>query len=173
MFLLSRPPYVRRAIAAIVVLVAVMIELRPSTTERLPVAIVDLPAGVTVTESDVDWIDVSPGLGAPVDLPAVLSRTVPAGAPVSAADVDPSTIEIPGGWLQIELDVPAATQQGATVVAVMTPSTLDHTATGLVTQAPKDTGFDALTALVAFEPSDAVAVARAVAQGTVTVLLGR
>ena len=156
-----------------VVMAAVIIEVRPSTTERLPVAIVDLPAGATVTEADVEWLEVSPGLGGPIELPAVLSRTVPAGAPVSVADVDSSTVAIPSGWLQIELDVPAATLHGATVVAVMTPSTPHHTATGLVTLAPNATGFDTVTALVAFEPSDAVAVARAVAEGTVTVLLER
>lgn len=142
------------------------------TTERLPIATVDFPAGSTVTEADVGWLEVH-GPIEPVQLPAVLSRTVPAGAPISAVDVDPSVIEFPDGWLQIELEVPATTQNGATVVAVMSPSTLDRPATGVVTRPPAPIGFDALTAMVAFSPSDAVAVAHAVAEGTVTVLLGR
>lgn len=169
---MSRPPYVRRVIAVIVFLGAVSIDLRPSTTERLPIAIAELTAGATVTEADVEWLDVSPGLGGPIDLPAVLSRNVPAGAPVSAADVSTSTVEVPSDWLQVELEVPAATMLGATVVAVMTPSPVGDTATGVVTQAPTGNGFDASTAMVSFAPSDAVAVAHAVAGGTVTVLLG-
>ena len=148
------------------------IELRPVNTERLPIATVDLPTGSTVTEADVAWLDVN-GPIETVQLPAVLSRTVPAGAPISAADVDPSSADVPVDWLQIELEVPATTQHGAIVVAVMSPSTSDGPVTGVVTQAPHATGFDSLTAMVAFSPPDAVAVAHAVAAGTVTVLLGR
>lgn len=170
---MSRPPYLRRIAAVAVVFAVLAIEFRPATTERLPIAAADLPAGATVTEADVEWVDVSKGAIEPAALPAILSRTVPAGAPISAADVASDTIEIPADWLQIELEVPAATKSGATVVAVMSSSRLDRPATGVVTQAPEATGFDALTAMVAFGPSDAVAVAHALADGTVTVLLGR
>jgi hypothetical protein len=170
---MSRPPYLRRIAAVAVVVVAVAIEFRPVTTERLPIAATDLPAGATVTDADVAWLDVSKGPIEPVDLPVVLSRGVPAGAPISAADVNASSVEIPADWLQIELEVPAATQIGATVVAVMSTSSHDRPATGVVTRTPTATGFDALTAMIAFDPSDAVAVAHAMAEGTVTVLLGR
>ncbi len=172
-FWMSRPPYLRRIAAVAVVVVAVAIEFRPATTERLPIASADLPAGATVTAADVEWADVSKGAIEPAALPATLARMVPEGAPISAADIGSGTVDVPTGWLQIELEVPAATQTGATVVAVMSPSRLDRPATGVVTQAPEAAGFDALTALVAFSPSDAVAIAQAVAEGTVTVLLRR
>jgi hypothetical protein len=170
---MSRPPYLRRIAAVLVVLVAVAIEFRPTTTQRLAIATTDLVAGTTVTEADVAWVDVSKGAIEPAVLPAIVSRMVPAGAPISDADVDSGSVEVPADWLQIELEVPAATQNGATVVAVMSPALLDRPATGLVTRVPEATGFDGLTALVAFDPTDAVAVAHAVAEGTVTVLLGR
>lgn len=149
-----------------------MIEFRPVTTERLPVAAIDLPAGTTVTEADVEWFAVQGGIDT-IRLPAVLSRTVVAGSPISPADVDPSAVEVPADWLEIELGVPATAQGGAAVVAVMSLPTLDRPVTGVVTQPPTPSGFDAATAMVAFAPADAVAVARAVAEGTVTVLLGR
>lgn len=170
---MSRPPYLRRIAAVVVVLAAVAVEFRPTTTERMPIAATDLPAGATVTEADVVWVDVSQGAIEPAALPAIVSRMVPAGAPISAADTGTDTVDVPTDWLQIELEVPAATQNGATVVAVMSPAQLDRPAAGVVTRAPEAAGFDALTALVAFSPSDAVAVAHAVAEGTVTVLLGR
>jgi len=170
---MSRPPYLRRIAAVAVVLVAMAIEFRPVTTERVPIATADLPAGATVTAADVEWADVPKGAIEPAALPATLSRMVPVGAPISAADIGSGTVDVPTGWLQIALEVPAATQKGGTVVAVMSPSRLDRPATGVVTQAPEAAGFDSLTALVAFSPSDAVAVAHAVAEGTVTVLLGR
>ena len=170
---MSRPPYLRRVAAAAIVIVAVTMEFRPATTERVPVAAVDLPSGSTITEADVAWLDVEKGTIERVILPAVLSRSVPAGTPILTADVDPNSVEVPTDWLQIELEVPAATQNGATVVAVMSSSELDGPATGVVTQLSTATGFDRLTALVAFAPSEAVAVARSVAEGTVTVLLGR
>ena len=104
---------------------ALAIEFRPTTTERLPIAATELPAGATVTEEDVTWLHASKGIVERVSFPAVLSRAVPAGAPISAADVDPSSVEVPADWLQIELEVPAATQNGATVVAVMSRSVVD------------------------------------------------
>jgi hypothetical protein len=170
---MSRPPYLRRIAAVLAVLVAVAIEFRPTTTDRLAIATTDLVVGSTVTEADVEWVEVSKGAIEPAVLPATVSRTVPAGAPISAADVDSGSVEVPADWLQIELEVPAATQHGATVVAVLSPAPFDRPATGVVTRAPEATGFDGLTALVAFDPADAVAVAQAVAEGTVTVLLGR
>ena len=160
-----------------VLITALAIEFRPVTTERLPIAAFDLPAGTTVTEADVEWVQIQRGFEV-VELPAMLSRAVPAGAPISSADVDPSSVDVPADWLEIELDVPPTTRGGATVVAVMSLSTmslspLDPPVTGVVTQPPTATGFDAATAMVAFAPPDAVAVARAIAEGTVTVLLGR
>lgn len=170
---MSRPPYLRRFAAVMVVLGAVALEFRPTATERLPLAAVDLPAGATVTEDDVRWVDVSGSMGEPVDLPIELTRKVPAGSPISVADVDPASIDVPADWLRIELEVPVATQNGATVVAVLSQSRFDRPANGVVTQAPTSIGFDAVTAMVAFPPSDAVAVAHALADGSVTVLLGR
>jgi hypothetical protein len=170
---MTRPPYLRRFAAVVIVLIAMAIEFRPVTTERMPVAAIDLSAGDAVSESDVRWLNISKGVIEPVSLPVVLSRMVPAGSPISEADVHPSSIDVPADWLRIELEVPAATPNGATVVAVMSPSLLGRPATGVVTRTPASTGFDAMTTMVAFPPSDAVAVANALADGTVTVLLGR
>lgn len=169
---MSRPPYLRRAAAVGVVIAALAIEFRPVTTSRLPIAAIDLPIGAAVTEAHVTWLEVRGSVEA-IEIPAKLSRSVPAGAPLSAADVDPNPVDVPADWLRIELEVPATTHVGATVVAVMSPRTSERPATGVVTRSPTATGFDAITAMVAFSASDAVAVAHAVADGTVTVLLGR
>lgn len=168
---MSRPPYLRRAAAVLVFVAALAIEFRPVTAGRIPIAASDLPSGTTVTETDVTWLEVR-GSIEEIEIPAKLTRSVPAGTPLSAADVDPSSVDVPTTWLRIELEVPPTTQIGATVVAVMSPRTSDRPATGVVTRPPTATGFDATTALVAFSPPDAVAVAHAAADGTVTVLLG-
>lgn len=168
---MSRPPYLRRTAAVVVVVAALAIEFRPVATDRLAVAAVDLPAGATVTEADVSWIDVAPGLE-PLELPVIVSRALPAGTPISTADVDAGSVGVPDDWLEVELEVPASAQGGATVVAVMSPAR-DRPVTGVVTQPPTSGGFESLTAMVAFAPSDAIAVAHAVAEGTVVVLLGR
>jgi hypothetical protein len=168
---MTRPPYLRRTAAVVVVVAALAIEFRPATTDRLAVTDIDLPAGATVTEADVSWIEVAPGLE-PVELPAIVSRALPAGTPISTADVDAGSVGVPDDWLEIELEVPASAQSGATVVVVMSPAG-DRPVPGVVTQPPTAGSFESLRAMVAFAPSDAVTVARAVAEGTVIVLLGR
>ena len=168
---MSRPPYLRRSAAVLVFAATLAIEFRPVTAGRIPIAAIDLPSGTTVTDADVTWLEVQGSVDT-IEIPAKLSRSVPAGTPLSATEVAAGSVEVPDDWLGIELEVPPTSQIGATVVAVMS-GTSDRPATGIVTRPPTTSGFDGHTAMVAFSPQDAVAVAHAVAEGVVTVLLGR
>ncbi len=169
---MTRPPYLRRLVASAVFVTAIAIEFRPITTDRMPIALVDMPAGAEVTDSSVRWLDVQPGLE-PVRLPAVLGTDVVSGDPITASDVDADPVTVPSDWLRIELPVPEATANGNRLVVVLPLDITDRPLSGVVVSPPVVSDFDGPTALVAFAPQDAVRVARGVAAGTVTALLGR
>ncbi len=151
---------------------AVAIEFRPPPAASLLVAVADMPAGTAISESDVRMVEVSGAPMTTVSLPAVLVRDVRSGAPITDADVEEHPLGLPDGWLTIELEVPASTARGMDVVAVLPLDILAQPVRGVVTEAPVPSDFDTHTGLVAFAPNDAVAVARAVSQRSVTVLLG-
>jgi hypothetical protein len=169
---MTRPPYLRRAAAACVLMTAIAIEFRPPATTLIPVATGDLVAGTAISESDVTMVEVSGGQMTTVPIPAVLVRDVRAGDPITGADVDAHPIAVPDGWLMIELEVPASTTEGTEVVAVLPSDLLAQPVRGVVTDAPVPSDFETHTAMVAFSPGDAVAVARGVTERSVMVLLG-
>jgi hypothetical protein len=169
---MTRPPYLRRVTALLVFVAALAVELRPTTTARLPVATVDLPSGTEVSESDVAWLEVAEELGDSVTLPAVLARDVAAGTPITRSDIDGSPVGVPTGWLTIELEVPPSATRGAGVVAVLPSEVQDGPVAGLVVGTPVPSDFGSPSAMIAFAADDAVAVARGLAAGSVTVLLG-
>lgn len=169
---MTRPPYLRRLAAAAVFVMAIAIEFRPITTDRMPVALADLPAGTEVTDSDVRWFDVQPGLE-PVRLPAVLTDDVASGETISVSDLETAPVPTPDDWLRIELPVPDATSNGNRIVVVLPPEVTGRPLSGVVVTPPSPSDFDGPTALVAFSPGDAVLVARGLGAGQVTALLGR
>lgn len=169
---MTRPPYLRRLAALAVFLAAVAVEFRPSNSDQIPVASSDLPQGTEITGSDVVWLEVERGVVDPVELPAVLGRSVRAGAPITHSDVDPAAAQVPGDWLRIELEVPPATSNGDLIVAVLPLNVSDRPVSGVVVGSPTPSDFGTVSTMVAFEPGDAVAVARGLAEGQVMALLG-
>ena len=171
---MTRPPYLRWAVAAVVLIAGFAIELRPSEEVDVPVAITDLPAGTTLTSSDVRWEPAPPGLVAPIELPAVLARRVSAGSVVTEADVGSPLGELaPPGWWRIELDVPGDPAVGDPVLAVITGDDGTYAVEGVLDAPAASDGYSSDGALVAFDPTDVIELAAAVQEHRVTVLVGR
>jgi hypothetical protein len=173
-FFLTKPPLLRWAAATVLVLVALWADLRTDPTVPHPFALSDLAAGDTIELRDVQMRSVPPDLFDPVDLPAVAGRAVGAGEPILASVLDPSSIDVPDGWLAVELGVPGGTGPGSHVVAIIahpeSPAPTSHR--GLVVSVDEGDGFGGLLATCAFPPEAASAVAVAAAEGRVSVLTG-
>ena len=168
MFWLSRPPYLRWALAGLVILVGLVVELRPPRTIAHPFAAETIGVGEAVDESRVVWRDVPVGLLVPVVLPSTATRRIEPGEPVPSMDSGADDRgAIPEGWWGIELDVPAGAAAGMAVKLVSHAATAD----GLVIEI-RDGDFGERTGLVAVAGDSAEFVALASLDATVAVLLG-
>lgn len=166
MFWLARPPYLRWALAALVVLAGLIVELRPATTVPHPFTTTAVQMGDTIDETSVVWRDVPIGLLPPVSLPAVAPRALDAGEPVPAGTAV-SGSGVPPGWWALELPVPAGAAPGMDVRVVTDGVVTDGAVVRLATG-----DFGGTTALVAIPEAASTDVASAARDGSVTVLLG-
>lgn len=168
MFWLSRPPYLRWALAALILVTGAILEIRPTQTVPHPFAAGTLGVGEVVDETQVVWRDVPVGLFAPVHLPVTASRLIIAGEPVLAgAGTTSADTGIPEGWWAIELEIPAGASPGMRV-RVVTPS---GGAEGVIVEV-RDGDFGERSGLIAVPEVAADTVATAVLDATVAVLVG-
>ncbi len=168
-FWLSRPPYVRWALAAVIVVIGLVTEFTPEPTTRHPFAAIELAVGEAIDDTVVIWRDVPPGLLDPVGLPTVASRPLQAGDPVLLGDASAANNSgIPEGWWGVEVDLPAGARSGMSVKLVTAAAAVD----GLVIPVT-DGDFGERTGLVAVPGDAAENVAAAALDTTVMVLLGR
>lgn len=167
MFWLTRPPYLRWAVATAIVLVALWTEFRPPSTGPHPFALVDLPAGATVSAVDIEMREVPLGLLAPVDLPVTLRRDVIAGQPLLS---EPSSVtsSAPDGWWSVSMDLPVGVSKGTPIRLALTDAVVD----GIVID-EFEGSFGDHAGLVAVPPDTTGAVAAALRDGSVVVFVGR
>ncbi len=169
-FWLLRPPYLRWVGAAALVAVAALFDVAGSATEPFPFASESIASGAPV-DSAIEWRDVPRGLlPAPADPSGFAARRIDPGEPLTAGAVR-ATGGIPAGWWSVPVDLPESAQVGTAVRLVSPESNLD--VRGIVAQ-PTGSGAFATTSpgLVAVAPGDAAAVAAAVAQDRLIVLMG-
>jgi hypothetical protein len=155
--------------ACLAVVIAIWADLRPPPTTPHPFAVVDLSAGDMVEPEVVEMRAVPAGLLQPVALPAVLARGVSAGEPVTAGVIGTGS-RVPGGWLTLDLPIPAGTGAGAEVVAVITGEDEPVVVPGVVVSTGTDEFGGAPIGACAFPSDQAPLVAAAAADGSVTVL---
>jgi len=169
-FWLRRPPYVRWAAAAAVVLAALLWDLRDEAASPYPFAASGIAAGTPITESMIEWRNLPQGAMALPDLSdPVAARDVPAGEPIvpSAVSGPPA---VPDGWWSIPVPLSPGAVPGTQIRLIDTASGLE--ADGLVVVAGSDDVMSIDTSgLVAVPPDAAAAVAIAASQGTLVVLL--
>lgn len=171
----ARPPYLRQAAAVLLVLVAAWIDLRPTDMVPYPFAAVDLPAGTVIDERSIEWRDVPRGImpSAP-SVDGTLRYPIKRGEPVSDSLIAEQGPTIPDGWWALSTTLPGTVVVGQTVQLVVTGA-MPRAFPGIVIEPPPPAGaldYEDPEGLVAVPGESATVVAAAMAEGTVSVLLG-
>ena len=169
-FWLNRPPYLRWAAAAAVVVAAFLWDLRGSSDILYPFATSAIAAGATITEADVEWRRVPEGTMALPDLSdPVAARDVPAGEPIVPSAVSGATT-IPEGWWSVPVSLPATALPG-TRIRLVDPASGFET-DGIVVAAGSDDlmSFEE-SGMAAVPPAAATLIAIAASEGTLVILL--
>jgi hypothetical protein len=169
-FWLTRPPYLRWAAAALLLIAALAWDLRGRSGVPYPFAAQPIAAGAVIEEDDVEWRKMPAGVLAMPDLSApIATRAIPAGEPIlpSAVDADAG---IPDGWWAVPVAIPAAAGVGSRVRLIATDSRVESE--GIVVAAGSTDLLSIWDAgLVAVPPEHATAIAAAAAAGTLIVLV--
>ena len=171
MFWLTRPPYLRWAAAAAVVLAALLWDLRDEAEAPYPFAVSAIAAGTPITESMVEWRNLPEGALAFPDLSdPVAARDLPAGEPIVPSAVSGAPI-VPDGWWSVPVPLSQGAVPGSQVRLIDALSGLE--VDGFVVAAGSDDLMSVDTSgLVAVPPDAAAAIAIAAAEGSLVVLLG-
>ena len=171
MYWLARPPYLRRAGAVMIVVVAVWFEVAPDATVLHPFAKSDLAAGTAVTPTHFEQRPVPPGVLPEVSPEGVLTVAVASGEPLVPAMVRRIPV-VPEGWWALDVPVPAGVGAGTEVRLLVDQAESARVVVGLIVRIQESDSFEGNLALVAVPEADAAAAASAVAQGTAAVLVG-
>ncbi len=178
MLWLSRPPYLRWLGAAVILGLALWIELRPRAEVEHPYARTDLAAGSVVDEESVEWRPVPSGVLPPVELDGLAVVDIPAGEPLSPALIATDSVEPPEGWWALEVPLPAGALPGGLVRMVLLPGlgvagqpqVVEGEVMARLPDDPLNPGEP--TGLVAIPAAAAAPAAAAVAEGRAVVLIG-
>ena len=170
MFWLTRPPYVRWAAAAAVVVAAFLWDLRGSSQILYPFASTAIAAGAPITETEAEWRRIPDGTMTLPDLRnPVAARDLPAGEPIVPSAVS-GAMAIPDGWWSVPVPLPATALPGTTVHLV--DATSGFETDGIVVAAGSN---DMLSfeqsGMAAVPPDAATLIAIAASEGTLVVLL--
>jgi hypothetical protein len=163
---LPRPPYLRWAAAAVVVLGALVWDLRAPAVELRPFAARPLRAGEAVDATAVAWRQVPAGLLPDTSLDgAAAAVDLAAGDPL-VAPVLRTGVAVPEGWWEVAVAVGAHAAAGDRVMLVLTEPPV--TISGMVVSPQQGDSYslDFRPALVAVPGEAAALVAAAAAAGT-------
>jgi hypothetical protein len=130
MYWLQRPPYLRRAAAALLVLAAIAWDLRGSTTEAHPFAARPIAAGSSFGADDVSWQRLPVGSFPIPDLDGkVAAVDLAAGEPITTSVLGGDLV-VPDGWWAVPVDIGPHGVPGDDVLLVITDPPL--TISGIV-----------------------------------------
>jgi hypothetical protein len=167
-FWLTRPPYLRWALATLIVVTGLVVELRPAATVPHPFAIHTIEAGAAIDETVVEWKEVPHGLLGTVHLPTTAHRQIPAGEPVPAPSMSEDDIHgIPPGWWGLEVDLPTGARSGMGVRLIGGFGM----ANGVIVEV-REGDFGERSGLIAVPEDSAEAVAIAAMDGALALLVG-
>ncbi|MGB9357758.1 MAG: SAF domain-containing protein [Acidimicrobiia bacterium] len=170
MFWLTRPPYLRWAAAAAVVLAALLWDLRDEAEVPYPFTARSIAAGTPIAESMIEWRNLPEGAMALPDLSdPVAARDLPPGEPIVPSAVSGAPV-IPDGWWSVPVPLSHRAVPGSRIRLIDALSALE--VDGVVVAAGTDDLMSVDTSgLVAVPPDAAATVAIAAAEGTLVVLL--
>ncbi|HJU50875.1 MAG TPA: hypothetical protein VJ815_00940 [Acidimicrobiia bacterium] len=172
MFWLARPPYLRRALAVLILVMAVAWEFRPAPTELRAYLARDVTAGEEVSDEVLDWRRVPIGI-----LPEHVSPTglflvdVKRGMPLVPSVLGEAS-PLPEGWWSLEVPVPEGTAPGVDVRLVVDVRAVPKIIPGIVVRLLGADSIDGVKALVAIPEAEAGAAAAALADGSLRTLVG-
>ena len=174
MLWLTRPPYLRWSLVALLVVASLWVEIRPTSSVTHPYLARDLARGEAV-EGALEWRTVAGGILEPVVGTGFADRDLVAGQPLLPGDTTDAPITVPPGWWLLDVAVPAETAAGMSVQLVILPASGERPLPpigGLVTSVrPGEYQSDGLVASVAFPPDRAATAAVAIAEDRVSVLI--
>ncbi len=170
MYWFRRPPYLRWALAALIVGVAAIGELRGTSTAQHPFVAAAVPAGAEITPEDLELRTVPAGLLPAVDpAGARAARPLNPGEPLLPADVTGAPAA-PAGWWLAPVRLPDGVGAGRQVRVVLLDPPGD--VPGVVVAPGTEDGLGTrVPGLVAVPAAGAVDVARAAANDRVMVLV--
>ena len=170
----TRPPYLRWSLVGLLVVAALWVEIRPTSSVTHPYVTRDVPRGEPV-EGALEWRTVAGGVLEPVVGSGFADRDLLASQPLLPGDTTDAPILVPPGWWLLDVAVPAETTAGMSVQLVILPSTGERVLPpigGLVTSVrPGEYQSDGLVGSVAFPPERAATAAVAIAEDRVSVLI--
>lgn len=115
MLLLAKPPYLRWALAALIVIAAILWELSDRATEPVPFASVPITRGEAITQDHIEWRDIRIGTFEPADLAhATALADIRQGDPLTSS-VAGTGPPIPEGWWSVPADLPPGVPAGSAV----------------------------------------------------------
>jgi hypothetical protein len=165
---LQSPPWGRWALASLMVLGGLWLELRPGTTVEHPFATVEISRGDPIGSENTELRAVPGGLLQPLPAGAVASRTIAEGHPVLVADIEERGA-LPQGWWVVSLEVPAMGRPGDRVRVVVVDTGL--VAEGVIVSVPTLDSMGGTPGAVALPSDQAAAVAAAALQARVAVMI--
>ena len=168
---LARPSYWRWAAAILLVATSLYLELRPVPSVPHPFAQTDLAAGSDIADTQVDWRSIPIGVLPETLVEGFLLVDVPAGQPLLPSMLG-ATPAIPNGWWGLAVPVPAGSLPGSEVRLVVDLRGSPRVVPGILIRTFDETTIEGTSALVAIPEADAGAVAAALTDGALSVLVG-
>ena len=108
-------------------------------------------------------------LFAPIDPGSVAATAIPARAPIHITDTANAESSVPTGWWVVSAEVPVNARAGDAVTVVLLDT--DAAVSGVIVTTSIDDGFSTSGSGIAIEPTSAISVARAAADGRIAVLI--
>jgi hypothetical protein len=169
MLWLQNPQWGRWSIAVVLTVLAIWAEFGPDPSVQHPFATQEIAAGDEIGPHNTENRPIPRGLLNPIPATGFATRVFLAEEPITVGGIAEMPLGAPQGWWSIEVDLPTGVVKGDEVELIL----LDTGATvaGRVTSAPSDDPLADGRGSVAIPPEMAVAVASAVVNGRVAVLV--
>ena len=171
MYWLARPSYWRWAAAILLIGASVYFEIRPTPTVEHPFAATALAAGTDLAQADVVWRSIPMGVLPETTLEGVLLVDLDQGEPLVPAMIDLAPAA-PPGWWALSVPVPEGSLPGSKLRLVVDVREEPRVVPGLLIRPFEEETIEGTTALVAIPEGEAGAVAAALADGALSVLVG-
>ena len=171
MYWLARPSYWRWAAAILLVGTSLYFEIRPTPTVEHPFAGTDLAAGTDIAQADVVWRSIPIGVLPEITLEGFLLVDLEEGQPLVPAMLDLAPAA-PPGWWALSVPVPHGSLPGSELRLVVDVRGQPRVVPGLLIRPFAEATLEGTTALVAIPEEEAGAVAAALADGALSVLVG-